>query len=301
MRISLDQVEALVWIARSGSFRAAAHRLNVSQPAISGRIRELERQLGGALFHRDDYRPRLTDLGLQTLRHAEQILALARALEEQADPAKTLRGPIRMGFADSFALTHLPALLGRAEKIYPTAEFAIVIDFSANLDRKLQAGDLDFAILTEPEANPDIAIEPLQDLDLAWVAGRSLDLPDRPLTPADLKHFPIITNPRPSKLYGTIQSWFANLGDAPQRFYTCNSLTMMGTLAAKGFGLSVLPVTLLQGEFRRAALRIIPVRPALPKHHLAIAYRIDPAGPNLKPLRDIAHALVAAPGRRESR
>mgnify|MGYP003340213506 CR=1 FL=1 len=47
MRISLDQVEALVWIARLGSFRAAAHQLNVSQPAISGRIRELERQLGG--------------------------------------------------------------------------------------------------------------------------------------------------------------------------------------------------------------------------------------------------------------
>ena len=81
MRISLDQVEALVWIARLGSFRAAAHQLNVSQPAISGRIRELERQLGGSLFHRDDYRPRLTDLGMQTVRHAEQILTLARALE----------------------------------------------------------------------------------------------------------------------------------------------------------------------------------------------------------------------------
>lgn len=299
MRISLDQVEALVWIARLGSFRAAAHQLNVSQPAISGRIRELERQLGGSLFHRDDYRPRLTDLGMQTVRHAEQILTLARALEDQADPAKTLRGPIRMGFADSFALTHLPALLAKVEKAYPEAEFEIVIDFSANLDRKLQAGQLDFAILTEPELSPDIAVEPLEDLDLAWVAGRGLDLPSRALTPSDLKTYPIITNPRPSKLYATIQEWFASVGDMPQRLYTCNSLSIMANLASKGFGLSLLPVGLFQSEMKRGALRILQVKPALPKHHLAIAYRIDPGRPNLKPIRDVCHALVTSGTKRK--
>ena len=299
MRISLDQVEALVWIARLGSFRAAAHQLNVSQPAISGRIRELERQLGGSLFHRDDYRPRLTDLGMQTVRHAEQILTLARALEDQADPAKTLRGPIRMGFADSFALTHMPALLARVEKAYPAAEFEIVIDFSANLDRKLQAGQLDFAILTEPEPSPDIAVEPLEDLDLAWVAGKGPNLPSRALTPSDLKAYPIITNPRPSKLYATIQEWFASVGDMPTRLYTCNSLSIMANLASKGFGLSLLPVGLFQSEMKRGALRILQVKPALPKHHLAIAYRIDPGRPNLKPIRDVCHALIAAATKRK--
>lgn len=299
MRISLDQVEALVWISRLGSFRAAAQQLNVSQPAISGRIRELERQLGGSLFHRDEYRPRLTDLGMQTVRHAEQILALARSLEEHADPAKTLRGPIRMGFADSFALTHLPGLLARVEKTYPAAEFEIVIDFSANLDKKLQAGELDFAILTEPEAGPDIAVEPLEDLEIAWVAGRGISLPSKAMTPSDLKSFPIITNPRPSKLYSTVQDWFASVGDMPQRLYTCNSLTIMGNLTAKGFGLSVLPVILFTNEFKRGTLRIVPVKPALPKHHLAIAYRIDPGRPNLKPIRDVCHALVAAAAKRK--
>lgn len=299
MRISLDQVEALVWIARLGSFRAAAHQLNVSQPAISGRIRELERQLGGSLFHRDDYRPKLTDLGTQTVRHAEQILTLARSLEDHADPAKTLRGPIRMGFADSFALTHMPALLAKVEKAYPAAEFEIVIDFSANLDKKLQAGELDIAIMTEPELGPEVAAEPLEDLDLAWVAGRGLAIPSKVLTPADLKAYPIITNPRPSKLYSTIHEWFASVGDIPQRLYTCNSLSIMADLAAKGFGLAVLPMVLIRSEMKRGKLRMLNVKPALPKHHLAIAYRIDPGRPNLKPIRDVCHALVAAAAKRK--
>ncbi len=298
MRISLDQVEALVWIARLGSFRAAAHQLNVSQPAISGRIRELERQLGGSLFHRDDYRPKLTDLGAQTVRHAEQILTLARSLEDHADPAKTLRGPIRMGFADSFALIHLPALLAKVEKAYPAAEFEIVIDFSANLDRKLQAGELDLAILTEPELGPDVAAEPLEDLELAWVAGRDLALPTKVLTPSDLKAYPIITNPRPSKLYSTVHEWFASVGDLPQRLYTCNSLSIMANLAAKGFGLSLVPVVLFKPEMKRGTLRMLQVKPALPRHHLAIAYRVDPGRPNLKPIRDVCHALVAQAAKR---
>jgi DNA-binding transcriptional LysR family regulator len=301
MRISLDQIEALVWIARLGSFRAAAQKLNVSQPAISGRVRELERQLGGELFHREEYRPRLTELGQQIVRHAEQILALARSVEEHADPAKTMRGPIRMGFADSFALTHLPALLSRVEKTYPAAEFEIVVDFSANLDRRLQAGEIDLAVLTEPEINPEIAVEPLEDLELAWVAGRGVALPSKPLTPTELKAWPIITNPRPSKLYATIHDWFASVGEMPQRLYTCNSLSVMGNLAARGCGLSLLPVQLFRAEIRRGALKVVPVKPALPRHHLALAWRIDPGRPNFKPIRDAAHALVAAASSRKSR
>jgi DNA-binding transcriptional LysR family regulator len=193
----------------------------------------------------------------------------------------------------------MPAMLARVEKAYPAAEFEIVIDFSANLDRKLQAGQLDFAVLTEPELSPDIAVEPLEDLDLAWVAGKDLDLPSRALTPSDLKAYPIITNPRPSKLYATIQEWFASVGDMPTRLYTCNSLSIMANLASKGFGLSLLPVGLFQSEMKRGTLSILQVKPALPKHHLAIAYRIDPGRPNLKPIRDVCHALIAAATKRK--
>ncbi len=250
-RISLDQVEALVWIARLGSFRAAAHQLNVSQPAISGRIRELERQLGGPLPSRR--LPPAPDRSRHaTVRRAEQILTLARSLEDQADPAKTLRGPIRVGFADSFALTHLPALLAKVEKAYPAAEFEIVIDFSANLDRKLQAGQLDFAIPTEPELSPDIAVEPLEDLDLAWVAGKGLDFPSRALTPSDLEGLP---DHHQSQAVEALRHHPGMVRPASATcrlcLYTCNSLSIMANLASKGFGLSLLPVGLFQSEMER--------------------------------------------------
>ena len=50
MQFSLAQLEALHWVVRLGSFRAAATRLNLTQPAVSVRIRELEAAAGGKLF-----------------------------------------------------------------------------------------------------------------------------------------------------------------------------------------------------------------------------------------------------------
>ena len=61
MRPRLDQLEALLWISKLGSFRSAARKLHLSQPAISSRIRELENELGISLLDRSRHRP--TDHG----------------------------------------------------------------------------------------------------------------------------------------------------------------------------------------------------------------------------------------------
>ena len=52
-RIAFYHLETLLWIARLGTFAAAAARLNTTQPAISARVRELESHLGTALFRRE--------------------------------------------------------------------------------------------------------------------------------------------------------------------------------------------------------------------------------------------------------
>lgn len=74
--IELRNLETFVWIARLGSFRAAADRLNAAQSTLSARIDKLERQLGVPLFLRSGRRVTLSAKGRQLLDHAEQLLAL---------------------------------------------------------------------------------------------------------------------------------------------------------------------------------------------------------------------------------
>ena len=137
-----------------------------------------------------------------------------------------------------------------------------------------------------------MTIEPLLDLDLAWLASPRFALPDRRLTPADLAKVPIITNPRPSHLYGTIQGWFAAAGLVPKRLHTCTSLTIMANLTGDAFGISVLPTVFLKRELASGRLVRLACNPSLPMHHIAVAWRSEGGRMDLRPIAEIAQDLV---------
>ncbi len=119
MAFTFLQLEAFYWVALLGSFRAAAHQLNLTQPAVSLRVRELERELDTRLFYRSGYRPRLIPRVADILRHTERMLSLADEIGEKGRAEETLRGLLRIGAADPFALLCLPQLLRYLEHHYP--------------------------------------------------------------------------------------------------------------------------------------------------------------------------------------
>jgi DNA-binding transcriptional LysR family regulator len=292
VRWRLDQLEALVWISRLGSFRAAARKLNVSQPAVSGRIRELERLAGVNVIDRTGLRPRVTRRGAEMVRYAEQIMRLSDTLASRLQGRQELLGTIRMGVADSFAVTHLPRLLARFAQQHPAADVELDIDFSANLDRKLRAGFLDIAFLHAPTADPMICIEPLTRFSLAWFSSPRLRIPKRGLRPADLADVPILSNPRPSHLYGSILEWFGGAGLAPGRINTCTSLSVMTRLTVAGFGIAVLPIVLVAPELKARTLRKLHTRPGFQPSELTVAYRTDPQLGELASVAELVREVV---------
>ena len=291
MRVRLGQLEALVWIARLGSFRAAARRLNLSQPAISGRIRALEEQLQIAVLDRSQQRPRVTRQGTEVVRFAEQMLDLSENFVDRMRAGHALVGTLRMGAADSFALTHLSALLARIASKHPAAHVELDVDFSANLDRKLRAGELDIAFLNSLTPHPSISIVPLLDIELAWFASPGMKLPAS-ITPSDLVQVPILSNPRPSHTFNSIAEWFGAAGLTPQRLNTCTSLSIMTKLTVDGFGVALLPVMLVEGELRNGSLCQLQAAPDLRPHHLVVAYRNDPGIGAIAGLVDLVREVM---------
>lgn len=74
-RLAIYHFETLLWIDRLGTYRAAAERLNTTQPAISARVREIEDQLGVALFRREGRQMVLTTRGRDLVRDIEPLWA----------------------------------------------------------------------------------------------------------------------------------------------------------------------------------------------------------------------------------
>src|SRR5260221_5472450 len=109
--MNLRQLEALVWVARLKSFSAAAAQLNTTQPAISIRVQELERELTVRLFDRNRRRVSLTAEGRECLATAERMITLAAELSARGDRRTSIGGRGRLGLRELIAPTRGSQLL----------------------------------------------------------------------------------------------------------------------------------------------------------------------------------------------
>ena len=149
MRASLAQLEAFYWIARLGSFHAAARHLHITQPTVSARIAELEVILGARVFERTRQKAELTKRGHGMVDAVDRMLKISDDIAQHSTSSKTLRGLLRLGAVESVALLALPRLLPRFIASYPDLKVELTLDVGSALSRKLNASELDLAILTD--------------------------------------------------------------------------------------------------------------------------------------------------------
>jgi DNA-binding transcriptional LysR family regulator len=271
MRASLAQLEAFYWIARMGSFHAAARHLHLTQPAVTARIAELEQIVGARLFVRDRQQTRLTARGARMVETVGQMLRLSDEIGLGTGRGSTLRGLLRLGAVESVALLALPRLLPRLIAQYPDLKVELTLDVGTTLNRKLNAAELDIAVLTDPQVGEAISVEPVGPIELGWFASSTLRLPRREIRPADLRELPILTMPNPSTIFAAMSAWFNAAGVEPQRVSTCNSLMLMAQLIVAGQGVAVLPTAMMSSELETGRIRLLPTRPAMTAGLLAVA------------------------------
>src|SRR5258708_11280983 len=118
MKATLSQIEAFYWIAQLGSYRAAAAQLNLTQPTVSLRIRNLEHALEVRLFERAGRQVRITPEGAAMLSVARRMMDLADQVSAKHAQRDPLQGQLRLGAPASFALSCMADLLGALKKKY---------------------------------------------------------------------------------------------------------------------------------------------------------------------------------------
>lgn len=135
-------------VARLGSFREVAARLNMTLSAVSMQMKGLETQLGAALFDRSVRPPRLTPLGRRVARAAERVLDAEAALRRLTGPQAVLAGRFRLGLVASAGARLLPGFLSAAPRALPHARFDIRTGLSERLETLVAEGALDAAVVT---------------------------------------------------------------------------------------------------------------------------------------------------------
>jgi DNA-binding transcriptional LysR family regulator len=274
--MELRQLETLVWIATLKSFRAAADRLNITQPAISARIAALESELGSVLLHRTGHHVSLTSEGLRVARYAEQMLKLTDELKETiAGPGAAASSSVRIGTVGALVHAWLPQLIDDLRTQFPTLGIELHVDSPSNLRYAIVRREIDVALTEGSIYEPFVRHVHVQQCVMEWVASPDFDLPRGSATLEEIGRHLILTYPKGSQVYFEIESLFRANGIRPLQLGGSNSVAAIIRLVGKGLGIGVLPGTSVRDEIASGRLRAITTDVPLPVFEFVACYPAD--------------------------
>lgn len=273
--LTLRQLQYAVTVAELRSFRRAAERCHVSQPALSAQIAELERALGVRLFERDRRRVLPTGASSELLDRARVLLLQA---DDLADTARRREGPLvgtlRLGVLPTIAPYLLPdavpLLRGRFERL--TLHW--FEDRTAALMAALGAGELDAAVVALESAIGGLVHEVIgrDEFVLAAPRGHPLARLRQPVTPAELDGQPLLLL-TDGHCFRDQALAFCSRAGAVEPGFRATSLATLAQMAAGGAGVTLLPRLAVPIENRRGALVVRRFAPPVPSRTLALVAR----------------------------
>jgi DNA-binding transcriptional LysR family regulator len=255
--VDFKSIETFLWVVTLGSFRGAAQRLNTTQPAISQRIAQLERELGVKLLNRDHRAASPTASGRQLLVYAEKLIGLRSEMIAEVGDRSAMRGVLRLGVAETIVHTWLPRLIKSVNTAYPNLSLEIEIDITPNLSARLLAQEIELAFVLGPMSASSVRNRALCDYPIGFLASPALGLGNGPLTVNQLAKFPIITFPRKTQPYEIVRSLFNRPDLPPIRLHASASLATVIHMAIEGLGIAVIPTAIVENELADGRLRLL--------------------------------------------
>jgi DNA-binding transcriptional LysR family regulator len=272
--LNLDQLEALREVVALGSFSAAAQRLNLTQPAISLQVKQLEARLGVRLVERIGKRALATAAGRDLLAHARRLFDEAAAVSATARRHRGgVAGRIRIGAGATTCIYTLPAVLRELIVNYPDLEIVVTTGNSDEIVRSVEDNAIDLALVTMPVRGERLAVVPLVDEPLVAVLPPAAAAPAR-IGPLDFAGMPLILYERGGTTNRIIDAWFRRAGIAVKPVMELGSAEAIKRLVGVGLGRSILPEISVRAEAASGELAVRPLSPSLGRT-LGLVHRRD--------------------------
>ena len=273
-RLSLDQLHAVVEVVQLGSFSAAARNLNLTQPAVSLQVRELEQRLGVQLVERLGKRAFATAAGAELIERAHRI---EREVDDALDAMRRRRdgglARIRIGTGGSILAYLLPPVLRTLRRKHPYIEIVVMTGTTDEMAARIAQNDLDIALVTMPVMERSVSVVVVRsDPMVAVLPPTEQDAP-RKLDAATLGRYPLIFDSTGATMHQIARGWFRAAGIEPRAAMELGHAAMRNLISA-GLGASILPIEAVMGDTSNAPVVLRPLDPPVTRT-LAIIRRSD--------------------------
>ncbi len=303
--MKLEDIVAYVAVVKAQSVSQAAKDLGLTQPAISRRVQSLEESLGVELLDRNTKPPKPSATGRMVYDQCRAVLDEMDRLRELVASDAEPSGDLRLGVTQGIGELALPGLLTALATPYPELQTQLITGWGGQLLERIADDELDAAITWLPEE----AVLPrkvdgrrLDSTTLVVVAAANEPL-RRSHRLAGLHERGWILNPDGCGFRAGLRRALSAQGLPLRVRLDTNSRELQLDLVARGQGLGLVPLPLLERSAHRERLAVVPVSDFKPRLTLWLLHGLQPgrlAGPIERFAEHVVQALQPAAKRRRA-
>jgi DNA-binding transcriptional LysR family regulator len=282
--LNFDQLRALLEVIEHGSFSAAARRLNLTQPAVSLQIRELERRFGLRLIERLGKQAHATVPGRELVEAAQRIF---RECDHVDATMRRFRegwvGRVRVNMTLTAMIYRIPPILRRIRLEHPGIDLVINNTPTPTSVENIIQNRIDLALVNLPVQKKQLKTTPLcsEGMVAIFPVG-TRNVPDE-ITPNDVAPHNLLVEQQSSAAYALVLGWLS--GRAPAREpMPLGTVEALKSAVASNLGMAIVPEVAVAPHMSDFIVR--PLRPALSRTLALIEHRNKPNEPAIEIVRN---------------
>ena len=286
--MNLELYKSFYYIARHGSISKAAEQLYITQPAVSRSIKQLEDELGSALFSRTPKGVKLTQEGEILYQYIEQAFNFIETAEKKVNDVKNLlSGEVRIGVSDTLCKHYLIPYLKLFHTLNPAIKIHVICPSTPGIISLLKSGKIDFGIINMPYYDEQLIFKKIMDIQDCFVAGekyKPLSYTMQPLS--EIARFPLLLLDKNSNSRSYIDQYFKSQSLPVSPDFELDNIDLLIQFAKYDFGIACVIKNFIADELDSG--RLYEIRPVerIPPRSIGAAWLKD------VPLSSAARELI---------
>jgi LysR family transcriptional regulator, transcriptional activator of nhaA len=262
-------------VAKEGSVTAAALKLHLSQPTLSGQVRQLEEALGEKLFERRGRNLVLSEAGQVVYRYADEIFSLGKELTEAVKGRHNQRSPrFVVGAADVLPKLVVYRLLEPAMKLDGGIRLTVREESMERLLAALSAHELDL-VLSDSPLPPTAGVKAwshlLTESTVSFFAVPALAAKLRPGFPATLERQPMLMPGETAALRRPLERWLEQANLRPEISAEIEDSALLKSFGGAGAGVFAAPTVMEAEVCRQYQVEVVGRAEELKERYYAIS------------------------------
>src|SRR5215469_6432285 len=276
--MDLDQLHTFLEIVRLKSFSKAAQTCYRTQPAISAQVRQLEQELGTALFERLGTKISLTTAGKIFAEYAEQILDLRRRAQDSINELDRLpRGELVIAANEATCIYVLPGVFAEYIKKFPNVQLSVDRSYGSRVVEAVMDNLADFGITQLPVQEKKLQTVKIHSDEIIVLLPSKHPLAHRrQLSARDLIGQPLLM-PKSGTTRARLDVWLEPVENEIQIAMELDSTEMIKRFVMSGLGISFLAASNCHEEMAQGKLAAVSLGPEPMSRKVALIYRKDKA------------------------